>query len=123
MVIGMHEHAKFPDGSFAMLGGHGDAEVALVRHEDPPHGEAYLYVRGVEALLERCEKAGFEAVRTDTRPPSNTHQIIDEIHDHIQTCGFVIADLTNERPNVYYEIGYAMALGKKLILTSKAGSD
>jgi len=66
-----------------------------------------------------CKKAGFEAVRTDTRPPANTHQIIDKIHDHIQTCGFVIADLTNERPNVYYEIGYAMGLDKKLILTSK----
>lgn len=77
-----------------------------------------------KAAVERvCKKAGFEAVRTDTRPAANTHQIIDEIHDRIQTCGFVIADLTNERPNVYYEIGYAMALGKKLLITSKAGSE
>ena len=69
-----------------------------------------------------CEKAGFEAVRTDSRPAANTHQIVDAIHDHIQTCGFVIADLTNERPNVYYEIGYAKGLNKKLILTSKKGA-
>jgi hypothetical protein len=29
-------------------------------------------------------------------------------------------DMTNERPNVYYEIGYAMGLDKRLILTSKS---
>lgn len=71
------------------------------------------------AVKQVCTEAGFEAVRTDSRPADNAHQIIDAIHDHIQTCGFVIADLTNERPNVYYEIGYAMGLNKKLILTSK----
>jgi hypothetical protein len=77
-------------------------------------------LRDYEAAVEQvCKDAGFEAVRTDSRPTANTHQIIDAIHDHIQTCGFVIADLTNERPNVYYEIGYAMGLNKKLILTSK----
>jgi nucleoside 2-deoxyribosyltransferase len=55
----------------------------------------------------------------DVRPAAQTHQIIDDIHGKIQTCGFVIADLTIGRPNVYYEVGCAMALGKKLILTSK----
>ena len=71
------------------------------------------------AVEQVCKEGGFEAVRTDTRPSSSTHQIIDAIHDHIQTCGFVIADLTNQLPNVYYEIGYAMGLNKKLVLTSK----
>ena len=74
------------------------------------------------AVKEVCHKAGFQAVRTDSRPAANTHQIVDAIHHHIQTCGFVIADLTNERPNVYYEIGYAKGLDKKLILTSKKGT-
>jgi hypothetical protein len=71
------------------------------------------------AVVEVCKNAGFQAVRTDSRPAANTHQIVDAIHAHIQSCGFVIADLTNERPNVYYEIGYAKGLDKKLILTSK----
>lgn len=74
------------------------------------------YKAAVESV---CKEAGFEAIRTDTRPMENTHQIVDVIHEHIQSCGFVIADLTNQRPNVYYEIGYAMGLNKKLILTSK----
>jgi len=62
-VLGMSVHAQPPDGSFAMLGGHGAAEVALVAHEDPQPGEAYLYVRGVERLLQRCEEAGFVITR------------------------------------------------------------
>jgi hypothetical protein len=74
------------------------------------------------AVIEVCKKAGFQAVRTDSRPADSSHQIIDAIHDHIQTCGFVIADLTRERPNIYYEIGYAKALEKKLVLTSKKGT-
>ena len=68
-VIGMPVHVEFPDGSFAMLGGHGAAELALVAHDAPPQGEAYLYVRGVEALLARCEAAGFEITRPlETKP-------------------------------------------------------
>jgi nucleoside 2-deoxyribosyltransferase len=74
------------------------------------------------AVEDVCGKAGFKAVRTDSRPAANTHQIIDAIHDHIQTCGFVIADLTSNRPNVYYEVGYAKGLNKKLVLTAKKDS-
>ncbi|MGI9430758.1 MAG: VOC family protein [Myxococcota bacterium] len=68
-VLGMEVHAAPPDGSFAMLGGHGAAEVALVRHEAPQPGEAYLYVRGVESLLQRCQEAGFEITRSLATQP------------------------------------------------------
>jgi catechol 2,3-dioxygenase-like lactoylglutathione lyase family enzyme len=68
-VIGLPVHAEFPDGSFAMLGGHGGAEVALVKHDDPPAAEAYLYVRGAAALLAKCEAAGFEITRPLTSQP------------------------------------------------------
>ena len=78
------------------------------------------YKAAVESV---CLQVGFDAVRTDSRPSTTTHQIVDAIHDRIRTCGFVIADLTNTRPNVYYEIGYSMGLEKRLILTSKKDTE
>ena len=38
------------------------------------------------------------------------------IEERIRECAFAIADITEKNPNVYYEIGYARALGKTVIL-------
>lgn len=44
-----------------------------------------------------------------------------EITDNIENSPIIIADITNERPNCYLEIGYAMGLDKykNLIITSR----
>lgn len=66
------------------------------------------------------EKFGYSALRIDEVQSSGS--ITDEILKFIERSAIVLADLTDERPNCYYEAGYAHALGKELILSIRAAS-
>jgi len=50
---------------------------------------------------------------------SHTQEITSTILEAIARCKFVIADLTDARPNCYYELGYAHALRKPVIILAK----
>lgn len=53
---------------------------------------------------------------------SHTQEITGVILEAIARSKFVIADLTEARPNCYYELGYAHALQKPAIILAKKGT-
>lgn len=65
-------------------------------------------------------KFGVKAIRADEIEHEDV--ITKKIIEEIQTSEFLVGDLTNERPSVYYEIGYAHSLGRRVILYRKAGT-
>ncbi len=63
-----------------------------------------------EAIVPALEACGLAARRVDKHNEGGL--LKSEIIRFLQESDIIIADLTNERPNVYLEIGYAMGLDK-----------
>jgi predicted Rossmann-fold nucleotide-binding protein len=68
-----------------------------------------------------CAQHDFKAIRTDHDP--NLNPITNRILDGIRQSDFVIADVSEMSPNVFYEIGYAQGINRPVIITAKVGTD
>ena len=64
------------------------------------------------------EKLGFQTLRVAQYYSSGMIQ--EEVVRSIRDASLVIADLTGANPNVYYELGIAHALGKRVFITAES---
>lgn len=60
------------------------------------------------------EAAGLEAYRVDRDPSVSVP--IDAIEDGIRQASVCLADITADNPNVWYELGYAFASGRPVVM-------
>lgn len=104
ITTGQKSAAILPDTAFIMM------------WMDPKKPE----LEDVYMTIKRCfNNFGVSAERADEIEHSG--KITEEIINKIRTSEFLYADLTGGRPNVCYEVGFAHALSKKVILYRRSG--
>lgn len=67
-----------------------------------------------EVIKPTCEVRGFECVRANDK--YTTNPIIQDIVESIHQSSVIIANITPDNPNVFYEVGFAHAISKPTIL-------
>ena len=60
------------------------------------------------------EKAGLDPYRVDQDP--STEGVMDSIEQQIRDATICLADITTDNPNVWYELGYAFAAGRSVVM-------
>jgi membrane protease subunit (stomatin/prohibitin family) len=73
------------------------------------------------SIKSAAEAVGLVARRVKDVP--GDYRITDQIIKMIRSARFVVADLTHERPNVYFELGYARGVGKKVVTLAREGTN
>ena len=73
------------------------------------------------AIKPACELAGAYAERVDKQ--IFTGSILERVFNQISKADIIVADMSERNPNVFYEVGYAHALGKPTILLTRSADD
>lgn len=73
-----------------------------------------IYKLGIK---ETAKKLEVDAYRLDEE--LFDQGMLEKIYSEIQSCDFIIADVSNRNPNVFYELGYAHALDKLCLLITQ----
>ncbi len=77
-----------------------------------------VYKLGIKVA---CDNAGAYAERVDEQLFQDS--ILQRVYNQIAKADIIVADMTGRNPNVFYEAGYAHALGKHVILLTQNTDD
>ena len=85
-----------------------------------PFSEQFLdiYEYGIK---QACEAAGADCERIDEQV--FTGDILNRLFRQIETADLIVAEVTGKNQNVYYEVGYAHASKKQVVLLTQTKDD
>ena len=81
---------------------------------EPSLSDAY------DSFQEVCKEYKYECNKIDDE--CDIPRIMPELLQKLAQCAFCIVDITEERANVYYELGYSDAAKRPIIVTAKKGT-
>jgi hypothetical protein len=90
--------------------------VIMSFSKDPALEDVY------DTIKVACDAFGFKADKVDEHIDPTQKRIVPGIIEAIEQAAFIVADVSEPKTNVYYELGWAQALGKPVIVTAKEGT-
>ena len=94
--------------------------IAVMMSCNPNNKKLDDYFDAMEAAIQNVSPR-YKCRRLDKVPGS--HRIADQFRNLIARSRVVIVDLTENRQNVYYELGFAQAIRKVCLITAEMGTD
>lgn len=91
------------------------AKAFIVMQFSQPYDQVYS-----EVIKNACAEYGLEPIRGDEIYEPGI--IVQDVIREIVGAQLIIADITPENANVYFEVGYALALNKPIILLARKGT-
>ncbi len=85
-----------------------------------PGGKLDLLYDHLRQVIEGA--AGLPCIRAD-KVAGLGHPVLAKVHALIEKAELVVAELSEPNPNVYYEVGYAKALRKEILVICKADTE
>lgn len=77
--------------------------------------------QGVQEAAANLSMPKIDVARVDDRHGA-TYKIDEAIFVNLESCGLILCDLTEEKPNCYFELAWAMAHQRQIIVTAKKGT-